>query len=278
MIALFLFIVLSIVLAVVLYGWYIIYNNLIFKLLPIRDILTLYNYSYGNTTKSRYNEKTSQYQLIIPTDTDKRDRANSYAILMAQISWNQGGIPIGSVLVDSEMNIISLGHNRRHQNNDPSAHAEIDCLKNAGNRMDWKCLTLISTLSCCDMCTGSILLYGIKNVIILEDETYKGPLSRKEPLSVEPLSVESLSAEPLSVEPLSVELLSDKSIKRPNVQILKSGAHHDYCVMMMRRLFEQRNDLWNRDIGVTECNNAKDCVKKYGYPNNSRCIDNKCSC
>lgn len=222
---------------------YTLQTNIIFQLLPIRDIITLYNYNYGNPTDSKYNQLNSQYRLLVPTSK----KIYEYAILMAQISWNQGGIPIGAVLVDSNNNIISVGHNRRYQNNDPTAHAEIDCLKNAGNRTDWKCLTMISTLSCCDMCTGSIILYGIKNVIILEDITYQGP----------------------------THLLYDNHI---NVKILKTGIYHNYCVNMMKRLFSERNDLWNRDIGVTICKNNIDCVNNYGYSNNALCINNKCVC
>ena len=230
--------------SVIIIYWYLLQTHILFTLLPVRDILTMYNYKYGNTTLSNYNQQTKQYELIIP---DNKNNVYDYAILMAQISWNQKGIPIGAVLVDDNNKIISVGHNRRYQNNDPTAHAEIDCLKNAGNRMDWKCLTMISTLSCCDMCTGSIILYGIKNVIILENQTYQGP----------------------------TKLLRDNNI---NVKILKSGIHYNYCINMMKRLFNERNDLWNRDIGNTICENKKDCIDKYGYSANSKCINKKCTC
>ncbi len=46
----------------------------------------------------------------------------------------------------------------------------------------------------------------------------------------------------------------------------------------MLRLFNERNDLWNRDIGVTMCKTNTDCINKYNYSNNAQCINKKCTC
>jgi cytosine deaminase len=81
------------------------------------------------------------------------------AIKEAEISWAQGGIPIGSVLVTSKGEVISRGHNQRVQTGDPTAHAEVVCFRNAGRRRDWAGLILVSTLSPCIMCTGTTLLF-----------------------------------------------------------------------------------------------------------------------
>ncbi len=61
------------------------------------------------------------------------------------------GIPIGSVLVDLEAGhgrgrIVASGHNMRVQTGDPTAHAEVVCVRNAGRRRDWHKLVLVSTL------------------------------------------------------------------------------------------------------------------------------------
>src|SRR5215469_12856300 len=96
------------------------------------------------------------------------------AIAEARIGLAERGIPIGSVLADSTGKIISRGHNLRVQMGDPTAHAEVVCIRNAGRRTDWHKLILVSTLSPCIMCTGTSLLYKIPKVIIGENQTFKG--------------------------------------------------------------------------------------------------------
>ena len=74
----------------------------------------------------------------------------------------EGGIPIGSVLV-IDGKIRGRGHNRRVQNGSAILHAEMDCIENAGRlrSADYRRAVLYSTLSPCDMCSGTALLYGI---------------------------------------------------------------------------------------------------------------------
>src|SRR5215469_2452218 len=98
------------------------------------------------------------------------------AIAEARKGWAEGGIPIGSVLV-LDGAIIGRGHNRRLQSKSAILHAEVDCLANAGRRkaQDYRRMTLYSTLSPCDMCTGAIPLYKIPVVIAGENRTFKGP-------------------------------------------------------------------------------------------------------
>src|ERR1035437_3491677 len=89
-------------------------------------------------------------------------------------SYNEGGLPIGSVLADAAGNIVAAGHNLRVQTGDPTAHAEVACIRNAGRRRDWPHLILVSTLSPCIMCTGTTLLYRIPRVIIGENKNFLG--------------------------------------------------------------------------------------------------------
>ena len=98
------------------------------------------------------------------------------AILEARKSLNEGGIPIGAVLV-ADNNIIGSGHNRLLQTNSTIKHAEMDCIENAGRLkgFDYKKCTIYTTLSPCEMCSGMILLYKIPRVIIGENITLKGP-------------------------------------------------------------------------------------------------------
>jgi creatinine deaminase len=87
----------------------------------------------------------------------------------------EGGIPIGSVLVH-EGKIIGRGHNKRVQQGSAVLHAEMDALENAGRRPAsvYQASTLYTTLSPCAMCSGAILLYGIRHVVIGENVTFTG--------------------------------------------------------------------------------------------------------
>src|SRR5512144_1314874 len=96
------------------------------------------------------------------------------ALNEARRGLGEGGLPIGSVLADAAGRILARGHNLRVQTGDPTAHAEVVCLRNAGRRRDWPELTLVSTLSPCIMCTGTSLLYRIPRVIIGENRNFLG--------------------------------------------------------------------------------------------------------
>src|ERR1051326_3567792 len=98
------------------------------------------------------------------------------AIRQAQKGLAEGGIPIGSVLV-LDGKIVGRGHNQRLQAQSAILHAEIDCIANAGRRKadEYRRMTICSTLSPCDMCSGAILLYKIPVVIVGENRTFKGP-------------------------------------------------------------------------------------------------------
>ena len=98
------------------------------------------------------------------------------AIDEAEKGLGEGGIPIGSVLV-IDAKIVGRGHNRRVQNTSSILHAEMDCIEKAGRlpAADYRRATLYSTLSPCDMCSGTVLLYGIPRVVIGENHTFRGP-------------------------------------------------------------------------------------------------------
>ncbi|MEK6255242.1 MAG: nucleoside deaminase [Gemmatimonadales bacterium] len=105
-----------------------------------------------------------------------RDAFLAAAIEEARKGLSEGGIPIGSALV-VEGAIVGRGYNQRVQKGSPVLHAEMDCLENAGRlrASDYRRATLYSTLSPCDMCSGTVLLYGIPNVVIGENRTFRGP-------------------------------------------------------------------------------------------------------
>lgn len=137
------------------------------------------------------------------------------AIAEARQGLAEGGIPIGSVLV-IDGQIVGRGHNRRVQRGSAILHAEMDCLENAGRltAKDYRRSTLYSTLSPCDMCSGTALLYDIPKIIVGENQTFQGPEDY--------------------VRSRGVELT-----------IIDNGE----CKELMRQFIQQSPELWNEDIG-----------------------------
>src|SRR4051812_29462710 len=106
------------------------------------------------------------------------------AIDEARQGADEGGIPIGSVLVRDGV-IIGRGHNKRVQDSDPVTHAEIDCLRQAGRIGTYAGCTLYSTLMPCYLCAGAVVQFGITKVIAGENETFKGAKEFMESMGVE---------------------------------------------------------------------------------------------
>jgi cytosine deaminase len=138
------------------------------------------------------------------------------AIDEARKGRNAGGIPIGSVLVIDDK-IVGRGHNQRVQQGNPILHAEMDCLQNAGRltAKDYQRATLYSTLSPCDMCSGTALLYKIPRIVIGENRTFQGP------------------EEYLRQRGVELEIVDDAE-----------------CRQLMDDFIREHPELWNEDIGV----------------------------
>jgi len=137
------------------------------------------------------------------------------AIKEAEKGLQEGGIPIGSVIVHNGK-IIGRGHNRRVQNGSVILHAEMDALENAGRQPAsvYRECTIYTTLSPCAMCSGAIILYGIPNVVIGENQTFMG---------------EEL-------------LLKQRGIATHVIQ-------NEICIKMMNHFIQDNPKLWNEDIG-----------------------------
>ena len=136
------------------------------------------------------------------------------ALAEAKLGLPEGGLPIGSVLADAAGRIVARGHNLRVQTGDPTAHAEVACIRNAGRRRDWPELTLVSTLSPCIMCTGTSLLFRIPRVVIGENRNFMG----------------------------EEQLFTGNGVR---VSVLDDPE----CITLMREFIAMRPDLWNEDIG-----------------------------
>jgi len=101
------------------------------------------------------------------------DKFMQAAIEEAKRGRDTGGIPIGSVLVkDGE--IVGRGHNQRVQKGNPILHAEIDCLQNVGRIGSYAGTILYSTLMPCYLCSGAVVQFGIKKVIVGESASLEG--------------------------------------------------------------------------------------------------------
>jgi len=136
------------------------------------------------------------------------------ALEEAKLGLLEGGLPIGSVLAQPDGRVIARGHNLRVQTGDPTAHAEVVCIRNAGRRRDWSQLILVSTLSPCVMCTGTTLLYRIPRVVVGENQNFMG----------------------------AEDLFRQYGVNLTVVQ-------DPECIQMMREFIRDYPDLWNEDIG-----------------------------
>lgn len=143
------------------------------------------------------------------------DKFLKEAYIEAQKGLNEGGIPIGSVLVHNGK-IIGRGHNRRIQNSSAILHAEMDALENAGRlpAKVYKESVLYTTLSPCPMCSGAVHLYGIPKVVIGENTTFMG---------------------------------EEEHLKSKNVEI--DVINNSECIDMMKDFITNNPQLWNEDIG-----------------------------
>lgn len=145
-----------------------------------------------------------------------QDQFLEAAIEEARRGMQEGGIPIGSVIVHGGV-IIGRGHNRRVQKGSAILHGEMDALENAGRQPAsvYRESTLYTTLSPCAMCSGAILLYGIPRVIVGENQTFLG----------------------------EEELLRSRGVSVEVVQ-------NEECVQLMQDFIRANAKLWNEDIGV----------------------------
>jgi creatinine deaminase len=144
---------------------------------------------------------------------DAMDEFMKAAIEEAKKGLDEGGIPIGSVLM-KDSKIIGQGHNKRVQQNDPIMHAEIDCLRNAGRIGKYDKTVLYSTLMPCFLCAGAVVQFGIKKVLVGESETFSG---------------------------------ARKFMESHGVEVIDLNL--DECKQLMDRFIQSKPELWKEDIG-----------------------------
>ncbi len=143
------------------------------------------------------------------------ERFLAVAIEQARIGRDEGGVPIGGVLV-ADGEVLGAGRNRRVQLGSAIRHGETDAMEMAGRlpASVYRRATMYTTLSPCDMCTGTILLYGIPRVVMGENETFVGGEDYLRARGVEVVNLDS-----------------------------------DACKQLMRDFISDHPDIWNEDIG-----------------------------
>ena len=138
------------------------------------------------------------------------------AIEQARIGLDEGGVPVGAALVvDGE--VLGVGRNRRVQQGSVIRHGETDCLENVGRlpASTYHRSTLYTTLSPCQMCAGTILLYGIPRVVIGENRTFEA---------------------------------SEAWLRSQGVEVVVLDLEE--CVDLMNQFIAVSPEVWNEDIGV----------------------------
>ncbi len=144
------------------------------------------------------------------TDTDRAFLEIAYE--EAKKGYEEGGVPVGAAMsINNEL--LSRGHNKRVQEGDPLAHGEMDCIRHAGRRPGYKGITLYTTLSPCMMCSGTIVQFGIKRVVIGENRNFDGNIDFLRNHGVE------------------VHVVNDQK-----------------CMDLMETFIQEKPELWNEDI------------------------------
>jgi cytosine deaminase len=136
------------------------------------------------------------------------------AIDEAHRGLSEGGIPIGAALFDGAGKLLGSGHNRRVQDDDPSAHGETDAFRKAGRQHSYRDKIMVTTLAPCWYCSGLIRQFGIGTVVVGESQNFRG----------------------------GIDWLQENGIK-----VIDLASKE--CVQMLGKFIAENPALWNEDIG-----------------------------
>ena len=137
------------------------------------------------------------------------------AIGEARVGLREGGIPIGAAIFRADGTLVSSGHNRRVQQDDPSIHGETDAFRRAGRQTSYKDLIMVTTLAPCFYCSGLVRQFGFRKVIVGESKTFAGGCEELRGLGIEVVDMDSAE-----------------------------------CKAMIDAFIAAKPALWNEDIGV----------------------------
>ena len=136
------------------------------------------------------------------------------ALEEARLGLSEGGIPIGAAVFHRDGHLLGRGHNRRVQQNDPSAHGETDAFRNAGRQRSYRDTIMVTTLAPCWYCCGLIVQFRIGTVVVGESRNFKGGMDWLKERGVEVVDLDSAE-----------------------------------CFEMLERFIRTNPQLWHEDIG-----------------------------
>ncbi|MBS3954000.1 MAG: nucleoside deaminase [Methylomicrobium sp.] len=140
------------------------------------------------------------------------------ALEEAQTGFDEGGVPVGAALFDTNGLLLGRGRNRRVQDNDPSVHGETDAFRKAGRQKNYRDKILVTTLAPCWYCSGLIRQFNIGTVIVGESVNFEGHLDW---------------------------------LKEAGVNVIE--LNDPACINLMKRFIEQSPQIWFEDIGECDC-------------------------
>ncbi len=138
------------------------------------------------------------------------------AFEQAKIGFEEGGVPIGAAMFDAQGTLISVGRNRRVQENDPSIHGETDAFRKAGRQKSYRDKILVTTLAPCWYCSGLIRQFNIGTIVVGESINFEGHFDW---------------------------------LREAGVRVIELSDPR--CIELMARFIKQNPEIWNEDIG--EC-------------------------
>jgi cytosine deaminase len=137
------------------------------------------------------------------------------ALEEARTGLAEGGIPIGAAIFRADGTLVSRGHNRRVQQDDPSIHGETDAFRRAGRQRSYRDLIMVTTLAPCWYCSGLVRQFGFRKVVVGESRTFQGGLDWLRSLGVEVVDLDSQD-----------------------------------CYDVLNEFIATHPEIWNEDIGV----------------------------
>lgn len=147
-------------------------------------------------------------------DTSLAQKMLPIALEEARLGFAEGGVPIGAALFTRDGRLLGQGHNRRVQQDDPSAHGETDAFRKAGRQRRYRDTVMVTTLAPCWYCSGLIRQFGIPTVIYGESRTFRGGIDWLASSGVELIDLDS-----------------------------------DECADLMARFIDAHPEIWLEDIG-----------------------------
>jgi cytosine deaminase len=136
------------------------------------------------------------------------------AIREARTGLAEGGLPIGAAMFNSQGQLLSSGHNRRVQQDDPSVHAETDAFRRAGRLRSYRDVIMVTTLAPCWYCSGLVRQFGFGTVIVGESRNFQGGIDWLRSLGVKVIDLDSKE-----------------------------------CASMLSEYIRSNPEIWNEDIG-----------------------------